>query len=496
MRILVLISLALIFTSCSQEVKTPLERNNYKKVTSYQELGEYVSGLTEISDLIKIDTIGKSVEGRNIYAIKFSSSEFGTDTTKIKILFFAQQHGNEQSGKEGSLLLVKDLLKKENRYLFDKVDIAIVPQMNPDGSESNRRRNSNNVDLNRSHLILTEPELIALHRFFDKYLFEVSMDVHEYFPFDDSEELGFRRNFDEQIGVNTNINVSKAIRDLGNDDYLPFIKKYLAEKKFSSFIYSPGDLTGKGYVRHSTFDINDGRQSFGIENTFSFIQEGLNGKDHLIDNIKHRAEGQMLGMRGLIEYSYNNQSEINKLVHSKREKLINPKNSEVVSIQLEHSFEGRQLRIPVLFNKSKKDSIIVVNDYRPNVKSTLDVTKPLGYLVPKLQIEFLAWAERQSITTTPLEGPISYKIERYFINSIDSIDFEGDKVVNPSLSKNELKDKIILSDFIFIPTNQIKGNLIVIAFEPKSMLGLSTYKDFAFLVKSKEYYPILRVVAR
>jgi murein tripeptide amidase MpaA len=62
------------------------------------------------------------------------------------------------------------------------MDIAIVPQMNPDGSEQNQRRNGNNADLNRNHLILTEPETMALHRFFDNYLFEVTMDIHEYFP--------------------------------------------------------------------------------------------------------------------------------------------------------------------------------------------------------------------------------------------------------------------------------------------------------------------------
>jgi len=98
--------------------------------------------------------------------MKFSKGDFGTDATKIKVLFFAQQHGNEQSGKEGAMLLAEWLLQDENQHLLDRMDFALIPQINPDGSEANKRRNGNNADLNRNHLILTEPETQALHQVF------------------------------------------------------------------------------------------------------------------------------------------------------------------------------------------------------------------------------------------------------------------------------------------------------------------------------------------
>ncbi len=189
------------------------------------------------------------------------------------------------------MLLAQELLKPENRYLFDKIDLLLVPQVNPDGSELNERRNANDADLNRNHLILSEPETMALHEIFDKYLFEVTMDVHEYSPY--SEEwisFGYRKNSDVMVGSVTNINVSEEIRDLSNNDYLPFIFKYLNEKGFSSFVYCPGGPPEINYIRHSTFDINDGRQSPGIQNTFSFIQEGMNGEDSFVENLEHRAK--------------------------------------------------------------------------------------------------------------------------------------------------------------------------------------------------------------
>src|SRR5512139_858119 len=203
--------------------QTPLEKNNYQKLTSYEELTNYIYQLDDKTDFLDVDIIGESVEGRNLYSLKFSKSEFGKDTSKIKVLIFAQQHGNEQSGKEGALILARELLRPENEDLFDIIDLVLIPQMNPDGSEINVRFNANGMDLNRNHLILTEPETIAMHKLFDEYLFEATMDVHEYYPYtEDYLQYGYIKYFDEQIGTTTNPNVSERIRNFSNAEYLPF----------------------------------------------------------------------------------------------------------------------------------------------------------------------------------------------------------------------------------------------------------------------------------
>ena len=473
---------------------TPLEKNNYQELTSYDELSKFLFELDSLSDLIDVEIIGSSVEGRNIYALKFSKSEFGKDTSKIKVLIFAQQHGDEQSGKEGSLLLACELLKPDNKYLFEKIDLALVPQMNPDGSEKNQRRNANNMDLNRNHLVLTEPETIGLHRLFNKYLFEVSMDVHEYYPYGETwQNYGYRANNDEEIGATTNINVSQKIRDLSKD-YLSFINHYLNDKSFSYFEYFPGGPPDINYIRRSTFDINDGRQSMGIQNTFSFIQEGKNGKDSL-DNIKRRCKGQMTGMMGLLVYSYNHNDEIKNLVAAEREKLVKNEVSDKVAIQLDHFSDGTRLNLHLLSYSSNKDTVVTVNDYRPFVKSLYDVERPLGYLVPKNYNELYEWALRQNLTITAFTLSGNEKIQEYFVCKIDSIDFERDTIVNPIVESREFRNQINPDDYYFIPTKQLKSNLTVIALEPKSMLGLVTYKIYEHLLKVGEYFPILRVVS-
>jgi hypothetical protein len=479
----------------SQSILAPLQKSDYKKITSYAELSQFIKGVDETYDLITSEVIAKSVEGRELFAVYFSKEGFGKDVSKIKVLIFAQQHGNEQSGKEGALLLINELLKPENQYLFDKIDFALVPQMNPDGSEKNQRRNGNSMDLNRNHLILTEPETIGLHNLFNKHLFEVTMDVHEYAPYGDTyKEYGYRHNDDEEVGVNTNFNIDEGIRTLSKKDYLPFIKKYFNDRNFSFFEYSPGGPPEIDYIRHSTFDINDGRQSLGIQNTFSFIQEGLNGKDVFVDNIKHRAEGQMTGMLGLLEFAYNHKDEIKKLVSEGRKNLIENKVSDKVAIQLDHFSDGSKLELPLLSYYSGTDTVITVNDYRPIVKSIYDVERPKGYLVPKNLKEIVDWADRHELIYSDYKKSDDDRIEQYYISGIDSMDFERDIIVNPTVEAKIIKNDLCESDFIFIPVNQLRNNMIVIALEPKSELALVTYQQFEHLLKKGEIFPILRVM--
>jgi hypothetical protein len=484
----------LFFVTALIAQQTPLEENNYQKLTSYDELSKFVYQLDSLSDILKVEVIGKSVEGRNLYALKFSNSEFGEDTSKIKVLIFAQQHGNEPSGKEGALLLSSKLIRPELVDLLAKIDLLLIPQMNPDGSEINVRYNSNGMDLNRNHLILTEPEVIALHKLFDEYLFEATIDVHEYYPYtEDYLQYGYVKYFDEQVGTTTNPNISERIRNYSNEEYLPFIKSYLNERNFTFHNYIPAGPPEINLIRYSTYDINDGRQSLGIQNSFSFIQEGKNGRDS-IENIQRRTEGQFHGMLGFLGFIYEHKDKIKSLVKEEREKLISDNVSEKVAIQMDHVKTGKKLNLTLHSLSTGSDTVIIVSDFRPVVKSIYDVDRPLGYLIPKNITELYDWAVRHNLVISDFDITQDPVIQEYFVSKIDSIDFEGDIVVNPEVELKVFRNKIDEQDYYFIPTNQLKNNLIVIALEPKSMLGLHTYKEFEQLLKKNSDFPILRVV--
>jgi hypothetical protein len=124
----------------------------------------------------------------------------------------------------------------------------------------------------------------------------------------------------------------------------------------------------------------------------------------------------------------------------------------------------------------------------------LEVERPAGYLVPKSLKEIIDWADRQSLKYHDYKKSIGDKIEQYNITGVDSIDFEGDMTVNPVVEIKEITNILSEEDYIYIPTKQLRNNMIVIALEPKSELGLVTYKNYEHLLKKGEKYPILRVV--
>ncbi len=481
----------------SQDLNSPLEKRNFSSPTSYTELTEYIQFLDKYSEKLTVKPIGISVQGRAINALMFSSGGTATDTSKLKVLIFSQQHGNEQSGKEGALLLAKALCLPENQYLLNYLDVAIIPQVNPDGAEINRRRNGNNRDLNRNHLILTEPEVIALHRFFDSLQFQVNMDVHEYAPFGETwRNFGYRNNSYELIGCNTNINIASSIREFSNQSFVPFYKKYLDERGVSNSVYAPGGPPEQDYIRHSTFDINDGRQSFGILNSLSFIQEGLNGTDNFKDSLQQRATGQFNGMMALLEFCNQNHSIIKKMVDAERTKLLTGEPGKKISVQMEHATNGTRLALPVYSYATGRDSMIMVADYRPVIHSITDVEKPEGYLIPVKETLLTDWVQRYGLQYQPYVPHDKDQLEQYAITTIDSIDFERDTIINPVVQVNTISKNLLIGSYWYIPLNQLKGTAAVIALEPKSELGLVTYESFSSILKKGEVFPVIRVIKK
>ncbi|XP_043468801.1 carboxypeptidase D isoform X2 [Leptopilina heterotoma] len=133
----------------------------------YDELKQLFQNLTiQYPDLVKIHSIGKSVENRELLAIEISKNVAQRDIGEPMVKYVANMHGDESVGRELLIYLAQYLLHnygKDQRVtrLVDNTDIFLMPSMNPDGFEKAEegecnpntdymgRKNANNVDLNR-----------------------------------------------------------------------------------------------------------------------------------------------------------------------------------------------------------------------------------------------------------------------------------------------------------------------------------------------------------
>ncbi|MFC1556102.1 M14 family zinc carboxypeptidase [candidate division KSB1 bacterium] len=125
---------------------------------AFHDYAETVSFLTlmaaQYSSIAEMHSIGKSTEGRDIWALKISDNP-DIDEDEPCFLTEGCMHGNEHHGSENVLNFIRYMLEgygsdPEVTYWIDNREIWCVPLVNPDGHELNQRRSYTNVDLNRN----------------------------------------------------------------------------------------------------------------------------------------------------------------------------------------------------------------------------------------------------------------------------------------------------------------------------------------------------------
>ncbi|MFQ6113546.1 MAG: M14 family metallocarboxypeptidase, partial [bacterium] len=401
-------------------IQTPLERDNYAKLSSHSEMMEYLKELDSQSDIVTLSSIGQSVQGRDIPALFFSLDKtFGSQRlTKLLALVYCQQHGNEPSGKEAALVVARNLVNN-GKTVLKNLDLIIVPQVNPDGAEMGQRKNANDMDLNRNHVILSEPEIIALHSLFLKWKPEVTLDVHEYNAI--SKEWisnGYIKDAEEMLDGVTNLNIASSIIKFSREVFIPEVGNLIQQDGFRFHRYIVGSPFENKRIRHSTTAINDGRQSMGIYNTLSFILEGKRDGD-LITNIERRTNGQISAITAFLNTVASHRTEIMNIVRSAREKLLQqsqPSNG-YYHVQMDYFSDPAQesLTLPV-FDLYKWDHVEKqLENYKPLVRVKKSIVRPHAYVFSQKEERLIDLLSKHEIKMSSLRADTEVEVEIYTI---------------------------------------------------------------------------------
>jgi len=164
------------------------------------------------SNLTALYSVGKSVQGREMWVMVVSRSPYEHMVGKPNVKYVANMHGNEAVGRELMLHLILHLVKSYDtdyyiRWLLDNTRIHIMPSMNPDGFEvaaegtcagGQGRYNARGFDLNRNfpdyfktNNKRSQPETEAVKEWLSKIQFVLSGNVHggalvASYPFDNT----------------------------------------------------------------------------------------------------------------------------------------------------------------------------------------------------------------------------------------------------------------------------------------------------------------------
>jgi hypothetical protein len=214
---------------------------------SYSEYLNLMSGFADnYPELCLLDTIGQSIEGRLLLAVKISDNVTQKEA-EPEFMFSSSMHGDEVTAYVLMLRLIDHLLTNYNtdseiKQLVDSIEIWINPNANPDGtySMSNSsvsgatRYNANNIDLNRNfpdpqdgpypNGDARQPETQVMMDFLLAHNFSLSANYHG-----GAEVLNYpwdtwsRAHPDEQWFVHISNQYADSVKKYGGNDYFSSI---------------------------------------------------------------------------------------------------------------------------------------------------------------------------------------------------------------------------------------------------------------------------------
>jgi hypothetical protein len=176
----------------AKDISQAMEWDKYPTYTQYDSIMRSFQKL--YPSLCRLDTIGFSINGQLVLALRITSANSEAD--KPKVFYTSSMHGDEIGGYILMLHLADYLLKNYGinsrvNTLLDNLEVWINPLSNPDGTYRNdntinsaTRYNANGFDLNRNFPDPLNPntfkqkETLDMIKFLRKHRFVLSANFH------------------------------------------------------------------------------------------------------------------------------------------------------------------------------------------------------------------------------------------------------------------------------------------------------------------------------
>ena len=221
--------------------QTPAEAADFVRTPDYATTVAWLRKLTDASDRFNLHSIGKSIEGRDIWMV-IGSTEADPSPSALamsdKPLLLAQAgiHAGEIDGKDAGLMLLRDIAFGDKGGLLDEVNLLFIPILNVDGHENsspyNRpnqrgpenmgwRTNARNLNLNRDYAKLDTREVRAVVDVINRYDPDLYLDIHV--------TDGADYQYDITFSGNDVVGNSPAIADWLGQTFKPAVNADLTE---------------------------------------------------------------------------------------------------------------------------------------------------------------------------------------------------------------------------------------------------------------------------
>ena len=132
-RIAVVATIVLAFPICAQEPLTVAEKSDYKATSKHSEVLEFCEALAAKSPVVRFTDMGTSGDGKKLPLLILADPPISTPAEakasgKLVAYVQANIHAGEVDGKEGLLMLARDIALGKDRALLKDLVLALLPR--------------------------------------------------------------------------------------------------------------------------------------------------------------------------------------------------------------------------------------------------------------------------------------------------------------------------------------------------------------------------------
>lgn len=220
--------------------------------------------------------MGSSQQGQPLEALVLTRGT-GTDPASVlstgrpTVLLIAQQHGDEPAGSEALLVIARELAQGLLQPLLERINVVIVPRINPDGASRSEAMAAGGQDIARDHLLLETPEAQALARLARDYQPMVVVDAGEYRVSDSyPQKFGAVQKFDALLQYASAANLPEFLTKANEEWYRRPLLATLKGQGLSTEWYhsTSGDMADRTVSMGGPEPVNS-RNVEGLKNAVS-----------------------------------------------------------------------------------------------------------------------------------------------------------------------------------------------------------------------------------
>ncbi len=496
---------------------TVAEASAYAQTAREGDVRAFLEALAGHSDRIRLTSIGKSGEGREIQMAIVADppvSKVEEVGDRMVVLMIGNIHAGETCGKEALLMMARDLALGEKNSLLEKIVLCMVPNYNVDGNEKvgsdNRpgqngpeemgtRENADGLDLNRDYVKMDAPETRALIKFANEWDPTIFIDTH-------TTNGSHHRNLITYQGPK-NPAADKAIVEYVRDTMLPAVDDAFEKSSgYHAFFYGYFGDRGRDHTRWDTYpdEARYGEGYFSLRNRVTILSEA-----YAYASFKDRVLATKAFCESVLAYSAEHRDEIRRLTREADRRVIdagrNPSVSDRVAIRskvepFDRKFtvlgyeETREEGQPVVLGEERAFEVDLYNNFVP----ALEVQRPYAYLIPPEMGWVCELLQRHGIEVEVLREGIELDVEgeRVLEAKLSSREYEGRTLVHEVSTRIESSMRGFEPGWYVVRTGQKLGTLAVYLLEARSADGLVTWNFFPDAMRSDAAFPVLRVPLR